>query len=364
MTAADINGDGMIDLVVVNSTYLGVLLNTTAPGQRPRSRLSLPKLLSHEAQGPFSVAVADFNGDGKPDLSDIIPNLPPYSATAYDIGVLLNTTRRRCGTHLHAPSYFFWWRQTASVLAVGDVNGDGKADLAATVYRSSVAVLLNLTAPGSTTPAFLAKTDFPVNSPQGIAVGDFNDDGRLDLVSTTPGTSNPGTQIVSVFLNQAATTNRATATGTIIDNVSVTVNQSTAQADPSNASQIHFTAVFSEPVAGFSTAGVAYGGTANPSSDTVTGSGTTYDVAISGMTSDGSVTVSVNAGAAQDAFGNLNTASTSTDNSVTYDGFPPTVTINQASAQADPSDASAIHFTAVFNEPVTGFKREWSRIWR
>ena len=56
-----------------------------------------------------------------------------------------------------------------------------------------------------------------------------------------------------------------------------------------------------------------------------------------------------------DAAGNSNAASTSTDNSVTYDNAAPTVTVNQASGQADPTNASPINFTVVFSESVTGF---------
>src|SRR5439155_683680 len=85
-----------------------------------------------------------------------------------------------------------------------------------------------------------------------------------------------------------------------------------------------------------------------------TGSGTTYDVAVSGMTGDGTVTATVSAGVAHDAAGNANTASTSTDNTVTFD-FPPPVTIDQATGQADPTNASPIHFTVVFGKPVSDF---------
>src|SRR5262249_59157488 len=53
--------------------------------------------------------------------------------------------------------------------------------------------------------------------------------------------------------------------------------------------------------------------------------------------------------------GNGNTASTSTDNTVTFDSVAPTVTINQAAGQADPTNASPINFTVAFSEPVTGF---------
>jgi hypothetical protein len=50
----------------------------------------------------------------------------------------------------------------------------------------------------------------------------------------------------------------------------------------------------------------------------VTGSGTTYNVAVSGMTTGGTVIASIAATVAHDAAGNGNTASTSTDNTVTY----------------------------------------------
>ena len=61
------------------------------------------------------------------------------------------------------------------------------------------------------------------------------------------------------------------------------------------------------------------------------------------------------AGVAHDAAANPNSASTSTDNSVTYDVTGPTVTINQASGQADPVNVGPINFTVVFNEAVTDF---------
>ena len=114
--------------------------------------------------------------------------------------------------------------------------------------------------------------------------------------------------------------------------------------------------VFSAAVTDFVAADVTLGGTATGSkSAIVTGSGTTYNVAVSGMTGSGTVTASLAAGVAHDAGANANSASTSTDNSVTYDNVAPTVTINQAAAQDDPTDASPINFTVTFSETVTGF---------
>jgi hypothetical protein len=137
----------------------------------------------------------------------------------------------------------------------------------------------------------------------------------------------------------------------------VSIEQAAGQADPTSASPIHFTAVFSEPVTGFDDSDVTVGGSANPSTAAVTDSGDhmTYDVAVSGMSSNGNVTASISAGTATDPAGNTNTDSASTDNQVAFDASRPQVSINQAAGQADPTSTSPIHFTAVFNEPVYGF---------
>jgi hypothetical protein len=115
-------------------------------------------------------------------------------------------------------------------------------------------------------------------------------------------------------------------------------------------------------VTGFTGVDVTLGGTAGATTATVTenapNDGTTYNVAVSGMTGNGTVIATIGSNKANDGAGNGNTASTSTDNTVTYNGIdntPPTVTINQASGQGDPTATSPINFTVVFSEPVTGF---------
>ncbi len=139
----------------------------------------------------------------------------------------------------------------------------------------------------------------------------------------------------------------------------VTINQAAGQSDPTSTSPINFTAVFSEPVSGFTSADVTITGTAGGSKTaTISGGPSTYTVAVSGMTTDGSVVVAIPAGVATDAASNANTASTSTDNTVGWvapDTTAPTVTINQAVGQSDPTSTSPINFTAVFSEPVSGF---------
>ncbi len=117
--------------------------------------------------------------------------------------------------------------------------------------------------------------------------------------------------------------------------LTVTINQAAGQADPTGNSPINFTVVFSEPVIWDVLPAWIFVGSPAPSyfvfsgtapgtlSATVTGSGTTYNVAVRGMTGSGTVTVSVAARMAYDEAGNPNTASTSTDNTVYYIS-PPT----------------------------------------
>jgi hypothetical protein len=110
----------------------------------------------------------------------------------------------------------------------------------------------------------------------------------------------------------------------------VTIDKASGQADPTNTSPINFTAVFSKPVSGFTGAGVTISGTAGGTKTvTVSGGPSTYNVAVSGMTTSGTVIATIPAGVAQDAAGNLNTASTSTNNSVTFTTVSPIVLENQ-----------------------------------
>jgi predicted heme/steroid binding protein len=184
------------------------------------------------------------------------------------------------------------------------------------------------------------------------------------------GMSGDGTVVASIaagVVSDAAGNTNAASTST--DNTvtydttapTVTINQAPAQADPAGAGPIIFRVVFSEPIvaASFSGADVSLGGTAGASTATVSevapNDGTTFDVAVSGMTGDGTVFANIDAGAVSDLGGTGNAPSSSTDNTVLYDATAPTVTIDQAPSQADPANAGLVVFEVRFSEPVTGF---------
>ena len=103
---------------------------------------------------------------------------------------------------------------------------------------------------------------------------------------------------------------------------SVSLEQAAGQNDPTNISPVNFTVVFSEPVTGFDGGDINISGTAGATLAAATeispNDGTTYNVAVSGMVTDGTVLADVDAGAAMDASGNTSTASVSIDKTVDY----------------------------------------------
>jgi hypothetical protein len=119
------------------------------------------------------------------------------------------------------------------------------------------------------------------------------------------GAASPGTQVTIDTLRPA-----------------VIVDQQAGQADPTNSEPINFAVVFSEPVTGFTEDDVNLTAPAGATA-LVTGTGATYNVAVTAMTTDGTVTIWVGTEAAYDLAGNGNDASTSTDNSVTRDTTAP-----------------------------------------
>ena len=130
---------------------------------------------------PFSVAIGDLNGDGKPDL-----------ATANILGtvsVLLNGGDASFKAQLAYPT-----GRLASSVAIGDLNGDGKRDLAIANRGSwTVSVLLN-----SGDGSFQAKVDYRTGrGPSSVAIADLNGDGKRDLA-----TANAGAATISVLTNR------------------------------------------------------------------------------------------------------------------------------------------------------------------
>lgn len=166
VAAGDFNGDGNLDLVVTayDSREVHVFLGNGDGTFQPPATYGV-------GNSPTAVAVGDFNGDGKPDLA-------VTNGGTSNVSILLNSGT---GTFLPAVNYAVGSEGSDPVsVAVGDFNGDGKPDLAVANAKEggSVSVLLN---DGNGT--FQAAVNYMVGGvPTSVAAGDFNADGNLDLV--------------------------------------------------------------------------------------------------------------------------------------------------------------------------------------
>jgi hypothetical protein len=132
VAVGDFNGDGKPDLAVANSSSnnVGVLLGNGDGTFQAAVHYAV-------GSGPRSVAVGDFNGDGKPDLA--VANSDFISGIG-SISVLLGNGD---GTFQAAVNYAAGSRPAS--VAVGDFNGDGRPDLAVANLGNNVTILLNTT---------------------------------------------------------------------------------------------------------------------------------------------------------------------------------------------------------------------------
>lgn len=174
-----------------------------------------------------------------------------------------------------------------------------------------------------------------------------------NVIATIPA----GAAQSATLLGNMASTSTDNSVAYDITSPTVTITQAAGQTDPTGVSPINFTVTFNETVADFINTDVTLTGTAGANTVVVTGGPAIYNVAVSGMTGNGTVIITIDAGVAHDAAGNPNTPSINTDNNVTYqvDTDNPSVTINQAAGQGDPTLDSPINFTVVFTENVADF---------
>ena len=183
VSIGDLNVDGRADLVATGPAAGNVSILLQSPAG---AGSFLPPQTVAAGFQPFNVAIADLNADGLLDLAIANYGTPDNSATA-SLSVLLNNLVSP-GGFLAATNYATGER--AWSVSVGDLNGDGKADLAVANAgglgnTGSVSVLFqNPGAPGT----FLPAVNRPGTSqPLGVVIADLNGDSLLDIALADEG---------------------------------------------------------------------------------------------------------------------------------------------------------------------------------
>ncbi len=171
IASGDFDGNGYPDVVTANirANSVSVFLNSGNGSWQPHVDYAV-------GNAPNSVAVGDFNGDGKLDIA-------VCNGADGTVSVLLGN-----GDGAFQPQKVSTVGGNGFVhsLAAGDFNHDGKADLAVTLYQyedgsGGLAVLLSNGDGTFQAPVF----HNVASGALGVAAGDLNHDGNLDLAVTT-----------------------------------------------------------------------------------------------------------------------------------------------------------------------------------
>jgi len=180
IAVADLDGDGKLDIVVseYGDDLVSVFKNNCTPGNLT-SNLFGPRLDFPTGSQPQRMAAADLDGDGKPDL--IVAN-----AGDGTISILQNTSAG--GSINFAPKVDITTGGGCDGVAVGDLNSDGKPDIVAINSDGTLSVLQNImSTPGIiSTSSFAPQISLPIPSGgEGLAIVDIDGDGRPDLALST-----------------------------------------------------------------------------------------------------------------------------------------------------------------------------------
>lgn len=183
VATADFNRDGAPDLAVANffDNTFSVLLN-----KNDLTGAFIADNVYSVPSGPSSITSADFNGDGAADLA-------VANRDSNNVSVLINLNN---GDGVFAFKSDYPVGQMPLQVTSGDFNGDGAPDLAVVSSQSDfVSVFINR---NNLTGLFDARTDYPTGStPISVTTSDFNGDGAPDLA-----VGNNDSDTVSVFLNK------------------------------------------------------------------------------------------------------------------------------------------------------------------
>jgi hypothetical protein len=194
LAVADLNGDGKPDIITANgaSNSVSIFQNQSTIGN-----ISLTAPINFAVANYASdVAIADLDGDGNPDFAALIMNNGTVSVFR-NLGSGGTLT-----TNSFASQVVFPGGAPDRHICIGDMDGDGKLDIATADWTSDqISVLRNTTSgPGITSSSFAPTVNFGTGGwANNLTLGDLNGDGKLDIVVASQLPS-----LFSVFQNTSA----------------------------------------------------------------------------------------------------------------------------------------------------------------
>lgn len=196
VTFSDIDVDGKLDLIVTyDGPFISIFRNTSTRGLiNPNSfgpRIDIPTPFT---TGFARIAIADIDGDGRPDI--VKPNPGDNS-----ISIFRNiSTPGSITTGSFDTPFGLSTGLAPSSASLGDLDGDGKREIVVTNETSNTFSLFkNVSVPGTLDAlSFLPKVDISTPAgPKRVAIGDLDGDTKPDLV-----VSCPGADVISIFHNE------------------------------------------------------------------------------------------------------------------------------------------------------------------
>jgi hypothetical protein len=196
---ADFSGSGLPDLVICDLPAVPVgrcrVYPNTSPPRAGTPTFGKPVVLN-TPDTPEVLAAADMTGDGKLDL--VIANFGSLGPDA--ITIFRNTSV--AGKLSFAPAQNFTGGFGAEGMTVADLNGDGKPDIVTgNTAGNNVTAMVNKTPRGSAHMVLSAPQDLPATlGPTAVVAADFNGDGKLDLAVGSSFT--PDANDLNIYMNE------------------------------------------------------------------------------------------------------------------------------------------------------------------